>query len=281
MVVSYRPGPEFLDHLKVLARQVDQIVVVDNSSSPQFERQLSGLEIERGWKVICNRQNLGIAAALNLGVEYALQRGFAWIATFDQDSQIEPGYFSKMFDAYTEFGHPEKVALISPVYVDRNTGLKIRVKRRRNGKILTNMTSGSLIPAGAFQKLGPFDENLFIDAVDKEFCLRAHKGGMSIVDSGALLLHSLGKSTYHSIFCLRFVATNHTAARRYYIVRNGVRLLFRYRYDPAWVLYESKNLLADAVQVAMVEHEKVKKFRAMASGLMDALRGRMGKQVEL
>jgi rhamnosyltransferase len=83
------------------------------------------------------------------------------------------------------------------------------------------------------------------------------------------------------LFGLRFGVTNHSAGRRYYITRNRLRLLIRYASDWPWMWRESRAMLLDAGKILLAEDDKWNKFRAMAWGTVDALRGRVGRQIEL
>src|ERR1700691_585581 len=156
VVVTYNPGPSFVGNIEAIAVQVGGVVLVDNGSTSETEQHFQKLEARFRCKVIRNRQNLGIAAALNLGVNYATQTGFDWVCTFDQDSRVCEEFFGKMGEAYQQAPHPEKIALITPRYVDRETGVPLRLRRAR-GEILTTLTSGSMMPSSAIQKLGLFE----------------------------------------------------------------------------------------------------------------------------
>jgi rhamnosyltransferase len=281
VVITYKPRPAFVNNVAAVAGQVDRVVIVDNGSSAETERQLQRLEDRLGCKVIRNYKNVGVAVALNLGVKHAMEAGFDWVCTFDQDSLVSEGFISKMLEAYQRAPYPENVALVAPSYVDHDTGVEVRLRRASNGEILAGMTSGSMIPSKAIRKLGWFDETLFIDAVDKEFSLRARQQGMVILQSPAVLLHSLGRTTYHQILGLRFGTTNHPVGRRYYIARDSLRVLMRYASDWTWAWQESRWLLLDAAKILLIEDDKWKKFRAMAVGIAAALTGKMGKQIEL
>jgi rhamnosyltransferase len=281
IVVTFNPQATLIENIVALASQVGDVVVVDNGSSGKTDHFLRELETRLSCKVIRNRQNLGIAVALNLGVKYAVEAGFDWVCTFDQDSCVCSGFISTMLQAYQQAQNPQNVALLAPLYVDRESGGKVQLKRAGDGEILTAMTSGSLIPLCVICRLGFFDESLYIDAVDIEFCLRARREGMVILQSTAVLLHSLGRTKYYRFLGLRFGVTNHSVGRRYYMTRNRLRLLFLYRADWPWSWRESMTMLSDAAKIVLAEEDKWKKFRAMASGVVDALSGRVGKQVEL
>jgi len=281
VIVTYNPRPTFIENITAVAAQVGYVVVVDNGSSGDTEPHLQKLESRQGYKVIRNRQNLGIAAALNLGVKHAMEAGFDWIATFDQDSRVSDGFISQMLETYQLAAHPEKVAIIAPTCVDSGSGNRIKVLRSCNGEILVAMTSGSMMPSSAIWDAGAFDENLFMDYVDVEFCLRVRKKGMLILQSPAVLFHSLGCINFHSFFGLAFGVTNHSAGRRYYITRNRLRLLVRYAADWPWTWRESRAMFFDTAKIVFMEDNKWKKFRAVVAGTADALLGHMGKQIEL
>ena len=67
MVVTYHPGSDLCANLAALRAQVDELVVVDNGSRDMavVERAVAAT----GSRLIANGRNLGIAAALNQGLE--------------------------------------------------------------------------------------------------------------------------------------------------------------------------------------------------------------------
>jgi rhamnosyltransferase len=104
---------------------------------------------------------------------------------------------------------------------------------------------------------------------------------MTILQSPAVLFHSMGRSTFHRFIWLPYGVTNHSWQRRYYITRNRLRLLMRYPTDWPWVWREVRALFLHGAKIVLVEQDKWKKFRAMAIGAIDALIGKVGKQIEL
>ena len=281
VIVSYNPHPTFLANISAIGGQAGHVVVVDNGSASDAEQYLSALEVHQECTVIRNHQNLGIAAALNIGVSWAMERGFDWIATFDQDSRVSDGFIVQMLESYRQASNPEKVAIVAPTYVDRESGMQQPIMRARSGENLVTMASGNMLPSSTIRSVGAFDESLYMDYVDIEYCLRARRKGMRILQSPAVLFHSCGRLTQHRLFGCRFGASNHSAERRYYITRNRVRLMMPFAADWSWLWREIKMMLAEATKIALVEDNKWKKFRAMAAGIADALSGKMGKQLEL
>lgn len=280
VIISYNPGPTIFENIAALADQVDEVIVVDNGSSDDALSRLSEIE-GLGIKVLHNGSNLGIAAALNQGIDCALRQKFPWILTFDQDSRVTPGFVRGMLETYRSAGDMGSVALVAPSYFDQRSGIRVRCTSMRDGTIITAMTSGSLMSAAAIRVLGQFDESLFMDYVDTDFSLRARRRGMVILQSPSVLFHSLGRTTFHHFLGLRYGVTNHSWQRRYYITRNRLRLLLRYREDWPWVWREVRAFFLHGAKIVFVERDKWKKFRAITNGAAHAFLGKVGKQVEL
>jgi rhamnosyltransferase len=243
---------------------------------------LKGGRSESSFELIENGTNLGIAAALNIGVREARAKGCSWVALFDQDSRVEVGFLKSMLTAFEKAPDPSKVGIVCPVYQDTSTGIAFPIQRSRSGNILSAMTSGSLIPIRLFDCVGTFNESLFIDYVDIEFCVRSRRAGYSIFQSPqAVLHHSLGRITRHRLLGRWFASTNHSAPRRYYITRNRSWVLWQFKRDWSWSSSEFHSALRDTVKVFLVEKDRLAKMKNMMLGFVDALRGRMGKRVDL
>jgi len=145
-------------------------------------------------------------------------------------------------------------------------------------------TSGSLMPMWAFEECGWFREELFIDQVDFEYCLRLRARGYQIAEcEGATLLHTLGAPKIYSLFGRRlFGTTNHSAARRYYLARNRIWLLKKYwGLYPYWCAAACIATLKESLRILLVEDGRWSKLGRTALGVRDGLLGRMGKRVEI
>jgi rhamnosyltransferase len=234
-------------------------------------------------EVISNGRNLGIAAALNLGVRYAESLGFDWVALFDQDSLVVGSFVASMLNAYEKNGTPEKIAIIAPRYIDRVSSIPWLLTTDRSGNILSSMTSGSLIPVRIFRDCGVFNESFYMDYVDHEFCLRVRSMGFLIVQSEmAILLHSLGAMTFYKFLGKKIITTNHRAARRYYITRNRIWLYKKYIWkDFSWTMTDAWGMITDTGRLLLLEQDRALKLRNMFLGILDAFRGAMGNRMRL
>ena len=285
VVVTFNPSERLLENITALRLQVAEVVVVDNASNPSTLQYVQ--EVERcGAKVFYNGENLGIAAALNIGMNYALEQGYTWIATFDQDSKPPPEFVKRLLETYDAYPDKERVAILSPVYRDEATGTVFQHSQHgeKNGErfqeIVSTMTSGNLVKAGALAKTGLFEEDLFIDYVDHEFCLRCRKVGFGVLESpSAILNHNLGETEKYIKFGLTFHATNHSPLRRYYNARNRFVVYRRYLFsEMRWILGDMLGFFKEVSKIILVERDKGKKLSAIGQGLWHGLIGKMGKR---
>src|ERR1700758_3890276 len=96
VIVTYHPSPRMLENFRTAACQVDGMVIVDNGSNADEVDRLRDASHQLGFQLIENRENLGIAEALNQGVRAAKAQGYPWVILFDQDSRINRGFVEQM-----------------------------------------------------------------------------------------------------------------------------------------------------------------------------------------
>jgi rhamnosyltransferase len=279
VVVSYNSTREILRNIEILAGQVGHVVVVDNTPRTNPQTMIDELEQQGGYTVIRNQKNLGIATALNLGMQRAISLGCEWIFTFDQDSRIGDGYIDGLISAYGESSDPTRIGVVCPIYRDTQLGAIWPFPRGSNGEPLMYMTSGALMRSETYRKLGPFEDQLFIDYVDTEYALRMRAAGYRIVESNVVLNHSLGKMTPHVFAGRHIFLTNHNPQRRYFITRNRIVLLRRYMgRDREWTAYELTDFWKGTVALLLFEQDRWLKVKYMLRGVWDAIFGRLGSR---
>jgi rhamnosyltransferase len=279
VMVTYNPDSSLEQNVRALLPQVGKLIVVDNCSSPSAHSSIARVASACGVEIISNDRNLGIAAGLNAGVERALARGqYSWIATFDQDSLVPPDFVTAMLGAYADCLFREKVAMIGANYklaMRETTSQPISVG---NGSIFrevkTLMTSGSFLKSSVFADCGRFDQSLFMDYVDHEFCLRLRQHGFKIIQANrAVLAHRLGSPTSHRILWKRFMVTNYSPIRRYSNARN--RLIVYRRYltsDTLWILDDIFEWFREIAKIVLVEQNRAKKLASLIRGCWDGIR---------
>lgn len=283
IIVTYNPAPQLIDSIIALAPQVGEIVIVDNASGAEGLQVVSAAAKHERLSVIYHADNLGIAAALNSGVRFALDRGYPWVATFDQDSSATPGFIAALLAAWYACPYRSGVVLVGPRYRDRYTGTiasyAAGIATDVFTEVMTTMTSGNLVRADVFAVTDMFDESFFMDCVDHEFCLRLRHHGYRLIEArDALLEHSLGQMVYHTVAHLRFKTFNHSPLRRYYNARNRVLVYRRYgRKFPGWLCTDLANFCREIGGIVFFEEQAVTKLIAVFRGIVHGLSGRTGK----
>lgn len=283
-VVTYNPTDELSDNLLALASQFQSIIIVDNGSENQST--VVRLANKYSCQIICNHRNLGVAAALNQAVTLARSTNCEWLATFDQDSKIPSNSKIKLCQFYVRYLLRERVGIISMAHVDRALkkgyiGKAFVISEGEGWRMLrATITSGSFVRMTVFSTVGLFDEKLFIDAVDHDFCLRLRRKNWRIVEVGGVVLeHSIGHATSHRLMGYQFACTHHSPLRRYYMTRNHLEVSRRNMFfDPKWVAITVSQLIAGNFVTLIYEDQKFLKLRAIFLGILDFLFRRFGSR---
>jgi rhamnosyltransferase len=281
VMVVYNPDSTWEQNIRALLNEVARLIVVDNCSEPSVRSRVAALAASCNFEVIWNKENIGLAAGLNTGIRCALaNEQYQWIATFDQDSRVFPGFSTAMLAAQAACSFRDKVAIIAPHHVP---SLEVGDETLpRDGlpfqEITVALQSGSLFSSSAFKDVGMFDESFFIDYVDFEFCLRLRKSGFRIIEaSHAPVNHRVGMPTRHKFLGITCTVFNHSPLRRYYAARNRLRVYRRYAFsDPRWIGHDIWSWFKEIVKLLLFESNRWEKLAFAARGVWDAIRGRMG-----
>lgn len=285
VVAAHNPGADLAARIAAAVGQVAHVVVVDDGSTSG--RDLFAAIESPSVTVVHQDGNRGIAAALNAGVAAARTHRADAVLTLDQDSTLGPGYVAAQLDCWRR---AERAGLrVGLIAAASHGGHPTPTMRRGHPAGFTRafdpMQSGSLIPLDVMDRVGGFDEGLFIDGVDSEFSARLAAVGLEVlVAPGALLEHALGRRRPTTVlgrpvvlFGRRIEYNEHSPVRVYYITRNALALTGRYGLsEPAWVarrlVQESK---AHGMRVVLGDH-RLRTLEAMAYGVRDAARARSG-----
>ena len=275
-VVTYHPDGSVVELLLAVARQVDEVIVVDNGSTTDETVHIRSWAKSTGATLIANEVNLGSAIALNQAARAARSAGHGWLLTLDQDMAIPIDLVAHLRAAIAADNEPDMVAIVAPQtdhQRDRRCS-ELGVVRRR-----TVITAGSLISLGAWQAVGGFRDEFFVDMVDTEFALRLGRRGYVVaLACRATIEHRIGRPTTHRLLGRAVETSNHPAWRRYYISRNRVHVWREHwRFAPGWVLFDGYGELRDTIVMALTEDDRRRKLRATLRGLSDGFRGRFGR----
>lgn len=281
IIITLNPDKNIIRNVSILTKQVDKILVIDNASHKTANALFTIIDNANKVKCIFNKENIGLAAGLNIGVMYALRNNFKWVVLFDQDSIVNENYINSLLNTYDAVDDSDRVVVIAPRYQDLTTG-KIQSFSKKAYKkyssITTTNTSGSLIKVDIFNKIGLFRSDFFIDYIDKEFCLRCMINGYKIIESyNTMLLHNVGKPKLFSLLWKTPISSNHLPMRRYYMTRNRMVIYKTYFiYKPFWVFEDMGLLMKEVIKILLYEKDVLYKYCCMLRGLWHGIIGRMG-----
>ena len=274
VIVTYNVDEKFKVRIERLKDKVEEIVVVDNGSN---ETTIEMLKTLQGLNVIYLKENMGIAYALNRGIEYGISKGYKWILTLDHDSIVTQNMISKMLQCYNDLDETlkSKTAMLVPVHIEEKESTneqqyEMNIEKGYN-EVLTEITSGALTKTDVYKSMGLYDEKLFIDLVDHDYCLSLNKKGFKVIQvNSAILIHNLGESVKKSILGLKMIPTNHSPLRRYYMSRNRHYIWDKYKQDfPGWVLTDKRRFITENLKIVLFEDNKIEKFKYIREGIRD------------
>ena len=228
VTVLYNPDSSVLEYIQTYLHQVDALYVVDNSENRSSEVTKAIRTRFPGNKVniIQNNSNRGVATALNQGFQLACDEGYDWVLSMDQDSYFDTSLFFEL--SAPLLGH-QNIGIIAASYRQKHPFQKPYSTDFH--KYLFVVTSGNLVNVHAWKKVGGFDERLFIDEVDNDFCIRLTLNHYLVIGSARVFLkHGLGEAfSIHPFFLSRPMPLGiHSPLRVSYAVRNRLYLTKKY-----------------------------------------------------
>lgn len=267
-IVTYNPDIEILKrNISAISQQVNCIVLVDNASSNIAE--IKKAAADAGAEIIGNGQNEGIAKALNQLMEYGKSHGFNWMLSLDQDSICPPDYCEKMLAVLKRVPKP---GIVAPTIIDKTVGVIGHNLTGEFQSVRTCITSGALVSIAVWEEVGKYDEAMFIDSVDFEFCYRVRKQGYQVVQvRDVALSHKLGECEMRRLFFWKVRVNHHSAFRKYYIARNNIYYPLKHH---LWLHLARANWrnLWMLLQIYLYEDDKSNKAVRLLKGWKDGFR---------
>lgn len=261
-IVTYNPDIELLKkNINAIYKQVPIIVIVDNGSTnikviKQYVEELNNV------KLLCLKSNMGIAIALNLLMKYGDENQFDWMLSLDQDSVCSYNYCLSALDLL-DFPN---VGIVGPVIKDRKVGIVGHNPKGEYGIVNTCITSGAFVRVDVWKKVGGYDEKMFIDSVDFEFCYRVRKKGYKIIQSNKIVLeHSIGKGRTIFIGPFQKRISEHSAFRSYYIAQNNIYYPKKHRLILYFIRGNCRNINY-LINVFLFESNKLQKIKSIFQG---------------
>lgn len=269
-IVLYNPN---IDRLKLnLDSIIDQVSIVflQDNGSDNINDINCLLNSYSNVQLLRSSTNKGIAWALNRLCEKAIEYGTNWILTLDQDS-VSP---SNIIEGLYRNTSKECTGIICPQIVDVNAGI-INEGNAGVESVKECITSGSLLNLKAWESINGFDEVMFIDNVDFEFCYRLRETGWNIYkDNRVKLTHEIGNIQIRRFFCFKVIVKNHNEFRKYYIARNTIYFA---RKNTQKMIKANLQVIKQVLIVILYEKKKSQKISKILKGVKDGYKIKIDK----
>lgn len=266
IVVWYNPLEKMWDFIEEYLPCVDKCIIVDNS-----DKDNSNLIKSKSKKIIYipNKDNLGIAKALNQGCKLAKNLGFEWVLTMDQDSYFDEENIKKYFEKAERIYRKNHRAV--SFTINCNKPLKAVIN-----KLDYVMTSGNLLKLSAWEEVGKFDEKLFIYWVDTIFGLELIKRDYFHYELQDV---QMNYNTFDKYFHIKLFGKNYlfrqddSPLMKYYITRNFFEKIKIFGREGT----ENGYILRLIIKILFFEHKKIEKLKMVYRGYRDYKKGKFGR----
>nr|HPJ21580.1 hypothetical protein [Clostridia bacterium] len=163
-------------------------------------------------------------------------------------------------------------AIVCPAVHYEKTSVQDRFFQREEYEDINwCITSGAITNIPVLKKLGGFDEDMFIDLVDFEYCLRLGESGYRIIRAnGFVLKQRLGDLFEKHIGKRRIFVTNHSPMRVYYYSRNLLYCSGKYP-EKVGMGFVITDLLKKFIKILLYESDRGDKLKSMFKGIRDGI----------
>jgi GT2 family glycosyltransferase len=293
VVLSWNGREDTLACLRSLAAVAYEpltVIVVDNASTDgTSEAVRAGFpDVE----IVRTEENLGFAGGNNVGIRRALELRADYVVVLNNDVAVDPAFVSALVDEAQR--HPDAGALCSKIlyadpadliwfagasfdprsgYNGRQRGYRQRDDGRFDDVVETDRACGAamLVPRPVLDRIGMFDEDLFLYSEDVDWSLRAHDAGFRhYVVPASRVWHKVSVAS----------GGESSPTTLYYGIRNT--LLVCERHAPLGLVgtWRRRAILAAAhVVQALRSDRRGEGLRAVRDGWRDFRRGRFGQRL--
>lgn len=271
-IVLYNPDISRLrENINSILSQVTSIILIDNCSK-NYEEIQSLVKDDKKIFLVHNTENLGVANAYNQIWKYAIKKNIDWFLTLDQDSISPPNLIKEYFEIINDCNL--RIGILSPFIVDRNDKIRHTSLHNNCDEINWCISSASLINTEACCEVSGFDESLFIDCVDIDFCFRLKNIGYKVLRCNkTILYHELGDNfSRRKLFGIPLIISEHSPFRYFYIARNNIYLSKKLS-NKSFIMENLKVI----IKIILYEKQKILKLRMIHKGIKAAYLNKMGK----
>ena len=228
-VILYHPKEEDLKNIFSYLDKVEKLYVFDNTENKSIH---SYFETYSKIEYYSDHENLGLSIRLNQAANLAILDNYDYLLTMDQDSYFLEINLETYFNDIKIDIFRDDIGIYGLEHSDSEK--ETTPNEVKYSEVHDLITSGSVLNLKNFMKIGGFDEKIFIDGVDIDFCLATiQKGYKCIAFKNNFFVHSLGENVKTRSFkTLYLISKNkrlHSPIRIYYMKRNMLYLEKKYK----------------------------------------------------
>lgn len=276
-VVLYNPAQSVEENILSYINYVSKVYVIDNTETKNYDYRFSSIN-QSEISFIHDKRNEGIAKRLNQVCALAINEGFDYLLTMDQDSYFNESLIRRYFQCVENFDKKKEVSMFGVNYENQT-------QKESCDFINVNflITSGSIINLNSYKQIGAFDENLFIDFVDTEYCFKSIEKGYAIIKfPGIFIHHEIGTVSQQRSFknLKKSSRSIHSASRLYYMTRNLFYLNKKYKHHFKKELsYHKKDLINRIKNKLFYNKNRYQTLQYIVKAYNDYRNNKMGRQL--
>ena len=260
IVVTYYPQKDLLErNITAFIDEVDKLLIWENTPEVRKKefRYIDHPKVE-----YCGDGVNSISHALNYAWHVAVEGGYGYLLTMDQDSVFVN--FNHFVESTVQ-NKQSPAGIWTPWFIDNPT--QKNSCQQLFTEFLIGITSGMLQSVHIINKLGGWNESFFIDGVDTDYCLHGQRLGVKTYRvGGSYLIHRIGNPEKVSFRGRQTTVLNYSARRYYSIFRTHVLLTRMYKEQeefkpmPFW--------LPQIKRIALLEKQGIKKLFYILAGIV-------------
>lgn len=199
LVTLYFPDENVKTNITQLSRFVDKVVLLDNT--PDSDNSVLFSRINKT-EYVAYKENLGLSLAFNRYLKTLSEN--CYIIFFDQDSFCPEDLVEHLKEDYqTCCDNLGRKGIIGPAYFEKNANRLMIPKQKKlieKGiyEVKSIITSGMFTEFDVIKSVDFWNDEIFLDMADWDFCWRVLKiGFFCCLSTNVILSHRLGKSVHH------------------------------------------------------------------------------------
>lgn len=289
VTVTYHPDQVCLERQVAALPEEALLVLVDNGSNISEVTSLQRLVALRpNTRLIRNNANIGLAAALNKGVNLVATTGIGrdFVLLMDQDSVPYPGAVEELLRSFLHLEQEGRsVGCVGPQLLDEGVGLQHGFHCIQGWRWVRRFPamdcdtpircanlngSGTLMRVDLFHRLGGVDEQMFIDHVDTDWAFRVLALDLALYGiPSAIFSHAMGERVLRFWWFGWRLWPQRSPKRHYFLFRNTVRLLRRDNVPGVWKVWAVVKLALTLLVHTIFDSRRREQAGSMLMGLRD------------